>query len=286
MEQSNVVCFHNAYINADEKELDRLWKEVAPQRLIKFFPAKYADDGTNRFLKHLTTKKLCLSSPVVFNDPFDSVINFDYRTRADQISKELLVNLVGERIAQEIMGMNGAQEKIEKAIDSFHSTMGHIDKQTEQSIYTTCFSEKDNLYSLRMWGHYANSHTGVCAEYTFYDVNQSSPFGCIPIKYTDDYEYLINPKNKAEDVFNFLKLYTKAAEWQYEKEWRVSQKRENYDGLRFEVDFVQPCKIYLGCKADERLKKDIMQLCENQEIEVYQMKMRPGSFFLDVESVN
>ena len=130
-------------------------------------------------------------------------------------------------------------------------------------------------------GHYANSHKGVCAEYEFCDVNQSTPFTCIPVKYTDSYEFLIDPKNVAEDVFNFMKLYTKSAEWQYEKEWRVSQKRENFIGDGYNIKFALPKRIYLGCKASNRLEKGVIKKCAELGIELYQMTMRPGSFCLD-----
>lgn len=285
MEQSNVVHFHNAFINADEKELDRLWEEVAPQRLIKFFPAKYADDGTNHFLKHLTTKELWLSSPMLFNDPFDSVINFDYRSEVEQLVESRLVLYMGEGKTKEIMKTSFVSELLASMADQLERSVGRSHKQLEESMYTTCFSEKENLYSLRMWGHYANSHKGVCAEYEFCDVNQSTPFTCIPVKYTDSYEYLIDPQDVAEQVRDFLKLYTKSKEWQYEKEWRVSQIRENYKAEGYAINFVYPRKIYLGCKTDERLKNDILRLCENQEIELYQMKMQPGSFCIDIEKL-
>lgn len=286
MEQSKAAHFHNAYINGDDKELDRLWKEEAPSTLIKFYPAKYEVDGgrmgeRNYFLEHLRNRTLWLSSPSLFNDPFDSVINFDCRSQAERWCREVLTFFVGEQTSQEIMAMPGAMDALEKEKDEFQNEMGRIHRAFEESIYTTCFTEKENLNSLRMWGHYANSHAGVCAEYSFIDVNNASNFGCIPVRYTESYEYLIWTKSIGEQVFNFLKQYVKATEWQYEKEWRVSQIREDYRGNGYNIDFALPKKVYLGCKAEERLKDEVIQECEKQGIELYQMTMRPGSFCLD-----
>lgn len=282
MEQSNAVFFHNAYINADSTELDRLWSEVAPKTLIKFYPATYKKDGRNHFLEHLRTRSLWLSSPAMFNDPFDSVINFDCRSQVEQWSRAILNLFVDEETAQAIMAMEGAKEALENEKTRFQDEIDRIHRKFENSIYTTCFTEKNNLRSLRMWGHYANSHAGVCAEYSFFDVNNASNFGCIPIKYSDSYEYLITTQNLAENSFNFLKLYTKSSEWQYEREWRVSQQRENYDGNGYSIKFVLPKRVYIGCKADDRLKNDVILECKKHGIELYQMTMRPGSFCLDI----
>ena len=285
MEQSKAIYFHNAYINADEKELRRLWEEDAPQWLIKFYPAKYENDGTNYFLQHLEHKTLWLSSPVLFNDPFDSIINFDYRNQVGQWSKSILISLVGEKLAHEIMETEHAYKALEKMKDRFQCDMGAMHKLLEKSMYTACFAERDNLKSLRMWGHYANCHAGVCAEYAFCDVNQATAFGCIPIKYDDTYEYCIDAVSIEEQVCNFMKLYTKSKEWQYEKEWRVSQKREDYSGTGYNIAFVQPKRVYLGCNVAARLKNDVIHLCENQGIELYQMTMRPSSFCLDIAEI-
>ena len=91
MEQSKIVLFHNAYINGAKKELDRLWEKEAPTTVIKFYPARYEVDSEqkerNYFLEHLRDKSLWLSSPSLFNDPFDSIINFDYYNEAAKVSE-------------------------------------------------------------------------------------------------------------------------------------------------------------------------------------------------------
>ena len=88
-----------------------------------------------------------------------------------------------------------------------------------------------------------------------------------------------------DQVSNFMKLFTKAKEWQYEKEWRVSQKREDYSGAGYNIIFVQPKRVYLGCNISARLKNDVINLCNNRGIELYQMVMRPGSFCLDIREL-
>ena len=281
MEQSKAVFFHNAYINADTEELDRLWQEEAPKTFIKFYPAKYEPDGTNYFLEHLLNKTLWLSSPALFNDPFDSLINFDYRNLAEQTSKKIIASLVGNEAAQVIMATDNARTVVEGASNLLQRDIGDIHRYFEESIYTTCFADIDNLKSLRMWAYYANCHTGVCAEYAASDVKQATPFLAIPVKYTDTYEYIIDSKSVNDDVSNYLKFFTKSSEWEYEKEWRVSHKQEYFRGKGYSIEFVQPKKIYLGCRAGDRLKDDVIRAAHDQGIELFQMTKRPGSFCMD-----
>ena len=285
MEQSNAVFFHKAYINANQKELDRLWKDEAPKSFIKFYPAKYEPDGTNYFFEHLLNKTLWLSSPALFNDPFDSLINFDYRNFAEQTSKNIILPLVGEEEAQKIIATENVCSILEALTELLQNDMGDAHRYFEESIYTACFSDVDNLKSLRMWAYYANCHAGVCAEYSADDVKYATSFLAIPVKYTDTYEYIIDSRSVNEDVSNYLKLYTKSAEWEYEKEWRVSQKREDFREKGYNIEFVHPKRVYLGCKAGDKLKKDVIQECEKQGIELYQMTMRPGSFCLDAKRI-
>lgn len=283
MEQSKVIEFHNAYIKGNSKELDRLWKEEAPATLIKFYPGKYETDGRNYFLDNLNNRALWLSSPALFNDPFDSVINFNYEKECVAISTNLLQVLVGKETAEEILNSDMGKKTLDRIISEFENKFSDVHKKIEKSMYSTCFSEVENLMSLRMWSYYANNHSGVCVEYEFDKVNKVCEFGCIPIKYTNLYEYFINPNDISEGVCNFIKLYTKSSEWEYEKEWRVSCQIEKDKWPGFNIPFSFPQKIYFGCRAKEKLKNDVLALCENEKVEIYQMKLKPGSFFLDYD---
>ena len=137
-----------------------------------------------------------------------------------------------------------------------------------------------------MWSHYADNHSGVCVQYSFETVNNISSYGCIPIKYTNTYEYNLAPYNLEESVKNFLKLYSKSTEWLYEKEWRVMQQSEIAYGNGYSVQIGIPEKIYLGCRIKKQLKKDILEYCFDKDIDVYQMRIKEGTFLLYYEKIN
>ena len=75
-------------------------------------------------------------------------------------------------------------------------------------------------------------------------------------------------------------MYTKASEWEYEKEWRVSYCLDNSNGAGFEAACGLPKRVYLGCKAPEKLREDIFDLCTNNGVEVFQMKLKSESYKL------
>ena len=280
-----VLKIHEAYKKGDEKELDRLWKEDSPKTLIKFYPGKYETDGTNYFLDNLRNSKIWLSSPLLFNDPFDCVINYDYETEAIRQSQYILKCLVGESETRKILASEMAKRTLGDVEETLKKHMSELFEKTEKSMRVACFSEPSNLTSLIMWSHYADSHSGVCVEYDFETVKNVVPTACIPVKYTDSYEYSIAPQNSEEGIENFFKMYTKSTEWEYEKEWRVSIQMENALTRGHAIPIGEPKRIYLGCRIKERLKEDVMRFCRDNEIELYQMKLVPGSFCLGYERI-
>ena len=276
--------FHDAYITGNGQELDRLWREETPATLIKFYPAKYESNGVNYFLEHLENQTIWLSSPMMFNDPFDCVYNCDYEYEVTQIRAQVLDGFVGKEEALRMLDSEFWGEKLKSVAADFESNMHRIHKKYERNKYIACFSEKENLYSKIMWAHYANSHSGVCAEYDYTSVNAICEFGCIPIKYTDVFERSLYATTTEEGTAEFLKLiYNKATEWGYEKEWRVVKESYTDECLGFNVAFNLPKNIYLGCKISNKLKKDILEFCYGKDIGVFQMKIKAGSFFLDLE---
>ena len=269
MQDKIVRNFHDAYIKADHEGLKLLWKEETPKSLIKYYPAKYEQTDVNYFLDGISNNTLWLSSPSLFNDPFDGVINANYSAEA------LLSECIGKDIAKSLLSYSDLKELADNVAESLKEKNEGKHLYFENSLYMTCFTEKENLYSSRMWAHYANNHSGVCVEFDFASVSNISPFACIPVRYTDDYRYLLIPNNVSDDVTNFMRFFTKAKEWEYEKEWRVAQQGQLFM-KGYNVPISSPIAVYLGCRVSEKLKNDVMATCEN--IPVYQMRMKPGTF--------
>lgn len=276
MEESIAQKFHDAYINADEKGLEKLWEESTPNTLIKFYPAKYESDGVNYLIESLRNNTLWLSSPMFFNDPFDCVINVDYQLEAEQISKQILAKYFDEDIIACLLNSPNGKNAVANVAEYLKGENIGRHIYLEKSIYVSCFSESHNLDSLRMWAHYAGNHSGVCVEYDFSTVHNISRFGCIPIQYTNNYNYLLDTSNISEDVANYMKFFTKAKEWEHEREWRVAVKSEHLNMKGFNASIASPVAIYLGCKVSDKLKEDLIAICKDKNVAIYQMKLRQG----------
>lgn len=286
MENDKIKKFHNAYVNADEKELGRLWNEVAPGKVIKFFSATYLDNGENYSLDNIRNKKIWLSSPRYFNDPLDCVVNLDYYKIGEETSRDVLSNLFNASQVEIIMKSNLAKQIVFEEAEKLYSGLRAEHSKITNVIYAACFSEYENLESLTMWAHYANNHTGFCAEYDFESVNRSVELGCVPVFYTDEYSYKVTTDSVNESVENLLKLvFTKALEWQSEKEWRIVETNYNLNCKGYNINFPLPKRIYIGCRASDKLKTDLLKLCEENDIALFQMKLKPGTFTLMYDSL-
>lgn len=279
MDDIMIDAIHDAYIYTDTEKLDSIWNSLHDTNLIKFYQAQYSENGENYALDGIKNKTLWLSSPFNFNDPFDCILNFDYTNEVVSVCKGISERLYGVEFTEEFLRYPSIDKKLSELIEQMNGRVSNI--MPIPNIYVSCFSEIDNLHSLRMWAHYANNHTGFCAEYDFDTLNQSVPFGCIPVKYTKDFSREIHANSIEASTKNFLKMvFNKSDEWSYEKEWRLAQEIEGVSNDGVNIDFALPKKIYLGCKSCVTLKEELFYICKYNQIELYQMYIQPGTFSL------
>ena len=213
------------------------------------------------FYKYMTaaTAKVCLvnqnlrlSSPRLFNDPFDisTVLKLSFTT--DQISKELtkeLVKLIRSQSSPEV-----TQNEKMKALLEYSATL--LPEQREY-LATTLEQQKidhnyDDLPSFKelqetwealipktrilslteendnpvMWSSYASSYTGVVLQLECLDIYDSVLLLATPVIYSDDLptigslEYWIK-MTTGQEPFDYEKVFrklelTKATKWSYE----------------------------------------------------------------------
>ena len=274
-----------AYIQGNKEKIKDILSEDLPHSLIKFCGGAYDESGNNYGLKTLKEKAMWLSSPNEFNDPFDCAINADYERELQEVSLKVLENLFGKGVAKQLLEGKGAliQEKAKEIREALRDQ----DSSVANNVFVACFSEKENLTSLRMWAYYANYHKGFCLEYDFCEMNRAFREGVIPILYSDTYSK--NYECLFEEDCRKFRLgcaFTKATEWDFEKEWRILNCDEIRSGERgYQMSFIKPSKVYLGCKCDERLKDDLKEICSNLNIDLYQMRMKPETFYLASEKI-
>lgn len=287
--------YHRAYINNDLETVGKMLPEL-PQSVIKFFSGTYSGEN-NRHLDLLKRRQLWVTAPRFFNDPFDCAINIDYGYSSYQIFLKKLYAFLNKESADEVLE---SVKKDKAMFDGFLNYIAYDYKRYAQEVadqfFVSCFSELSNLKSLRMWGHYANSHRGFCLEYSTYEIYQYESseipkdrfIEFLPVCYSNNYILRESGEKTRSGVREFLLTYAfvKAREWDYEKEWRlimVSNKDKGKKGVT--IPFLAPVRVYLGCKIEERLKADILQICKHIGIDAYQAYMEPNSYNLSYKKV-
>lgn len=269
MKNKVISKLHTYYIKKDFKSIDKILKKSAPKTLIKFCCGKYTDSD-NDYLDTLRNDELWLSSPKSFNDPFDACYNIDYKKFA-RASYDYMVQREYGRNPQKIVNRAAQEELLEK----FESDMQNCISDLLERAYTTCFSEKENLLSSPMWGHYADCHRGFCVEYEFSSLRKYEIF---PVYYTKEYPILAGSIKNAREM-SLEWIYNKSTDWAYEKEWRIYATAfmpVNQLGLLIKVD--KPNAVYLGCMANDRLKNDIIKICKDKKIDLFKMEIIPNTF--------
>lgn len=150
-----------------------------------------------------------------------------------------------------------------------------------------CLSETND--NLTMWSHYSQNHEGFVIGF-----NSESPFFdqrknkmdlirlLTKVNYLDERPelQLYNIKKTSQELGEYIikySLLTKSVHWELEKEWRIILDLKNADTVKefdnkniflFKYPSSMLTSIYLGVKIDEVLKKKILQIVSNLNLNV------------------
>ncbi len=186
-----------------------------PPRLFKYMSLRHVDS----LLAH---RELHFQSPASFNDPFDcsprivipkTQAAIQLRLRQDRER----VRGGGNEADADAMLKQLAKLPPEKlkiaALENWH--------QLVWGYGITCFSEIPNHPLL--WGHYADSHRGVCIEFESSHLPRGPDHLLIKVFYREERSQFHFPRGNIFDrKIDVLRvLNTKGRHWEYEREWRV-----------------------------------------------------------------
>ncbi len=163
-------------------------------------------------------------------------------------------------------------------------------------LTVTCFSASGWNNQL-MWSHYANSYSGICVEYDFGKMNDFIGF-MYQVKYSsirptvslidlglssfqkDDNGNLITDEVDIKAIFSYLLSKNKC--WSYEEEWRIINTEEKPYTPRFvNAPFVK--SITLGLEVDDMCRQLLWDVCQELNIDCYQLVINSGDYTLDRE---
>lgn len=263
------------------------------------FIYKYRDWEDCNHRRILQKNELYVPSVSQLNDPFDCLIKFDYSIIEKEGLTEKVVDLFftefGNKITElgynrEFLIGNSDMNILSTLIELKKYFDGIFEHNRKKHLGVISFSQKwDNLL---LWSHYSNSHKGFCIGFDTRKLIDSDFFhnGC-NVFYPDEYP-LVNPmKDGIEQVVRVF--YNKSRDWEYESEYRMTklfgwdtdEERFNKQKIfHFDNSFIND--VILGLMINPQHKTEIIRICNEKKIPVYQSIEVPGEFKLSRERVN
>lgn len=174
------------------------------------------------------------------------------------------------------------------------SKIVHAPSFARRATKIKCFSEE--WTNLLMWSHYGNGHQGICLCYNI-DGTQIHRIGPVQVDYVTErpklstvemMEFVGHARLKHENAQffdtdrttkTFEKLFlTKAKDWTYEKEWRISHIDDDPPGYR-DTPGMKVVEILVGKNADAKLLTEL-QTRHGHHVKITQLKLDNDKFAL------
>ncbi len=210
-------------------------------------------------LSVLKNRAFWFAKPDSLNDPFDCKVPFDNRINLEDLRRFLaryrryrgISKKQAEKDIQHIIDASGPID------EEFAKVWSNVLKEANENLRISgvlCLSECNS--SILMWSHYADNHKGFCIEFVRSPQNDLGDHDKTrPVRYRSQYPVITPLNPKAYD----LKFYRKAADWKYEKEWRL---------LNIQGDITVPLSVEIsaiifGLNMAERHKSTIKRIIPN-----------------------
>jgi Protein of unknown function (DUF2971). len=236
--------------------------EEIPDTLYKYMP--WPVDGKNYTKEIFIKKKIHLSKPKDFNDPFEFKVNF---------LPSAEVNEYGVTPSQ----YEGFCQEASEEINGVH----------QENDWVTCMTKcPDNIL---MWSHYAAKHTGVCLELKMLtkeimkvDYDKLYPTYDIGVSLQNDWS-----KKELSDYAK-IRGARKSLLWSYEEEYRyVTMDTDNIvDGKKFILlkDFAEITGVICGCRMKDKTVLQVEDFLRKQgfDIPVKRAKEKKTAYGLDI----
>ena len=161
------------------------------------------------------------------------------------------------------------------------------DIKSQRDVGVLSLSEK-NL-DILMWGHYADSHKGICIGFAYHELSFAfRETSIVPeqVIYPEDNKYKWDPFED-DAITQADKIYlTKAKDWKYEKEWRVILPEHGRTLQKIDPNAL--VSVYLGCQIANNDKETIINWClqREQRPKVYEIAKDNSSYVLKEKEIS
>ncbi len=211
----------------------------------------------------LSNRTIAVVSPLKMNDPSDTLL-FDWEQARERVCREYDILPQYKEVANRMF----------KSEDIFRQSLSYYRIRS--------FSEKSEsgrfpYQNTLMWSHYADSHAGICIQYSLSPEMQAHKdrdgFKCLrKVNYTDAILNLLADK----EIDGEKALCCKHKDWEYENEVRLLTYLHHIEGDHYSIPVDEGSKIvavYFGLKCpDEDISQIKRILCYDPGIRFYKME--------------
>lgn len=248
--------------------------------------------GFEKHRRMLTHREIFLPSPDKFNDPFDCKIPIAYHLlETDLELRARYWPIMFNRLAPHL-NFNQRQDEIfrleRRAVYSdFRSSMNHDEWSFQRfNMNWGVFSMSSTPYNTQMWAHYSNNHKGLCLGFDpkilFVDPNKIGGGG--KVHYQKKFPIIMPDEDP--NIQSLLQIYTKAFEWQYEKEYRVDKIEGANSKFKYMPNALK--EIYFGylMPSSERNDAFLAARSINKKVKAFVVFPEAHSFNMNSEIYN
>lgn len=215
----------------------------------------------------LSEGRIYFSQPSGFNDPWDCHVHYAAPAKGSAEEARLWGWLLAkdrkfapQRTESQREALVARQMRDPARLKQFHVQFSmDMNAAINNKYRVFCLSEDPE--STLMWSHYADKHSGICIEF---DANVF-PFNmATPVKYVSVYPAWTVDAAGADE------LLTKAAQWAYEREWRLVAEERSApatwpDTIKVDNGFLSISNnavksITIGCLASTARRAEISTL--------------------------
>lgn len=255
---------------------------------------KYMSYNTNT-ISSLVNGEFWCAKPQTFNDPLDCGLQLLTEMTTEAFIKVLEEYLkivkdqkdrVKERAFQAVIreakrGEIPPTEILNKLAELERDDLA---KKIQQIGILSLSEVNDNIL---MWSHYAQQHRGLCVELPRVAENMLAKNECtLPVRYSvkkpiiSVNEQVLGDESLKKEIKRSL-VYTKSADWAYEREWRFVAEQGN---RTIKLD-TKVASIIFGFKMPVQHRRTIINILKGSKVKFKEAVLKHDEFGIDIIDV-
>lgn len=265
---------------------------------------KYMTSDTAK--KVIDSLQVRWSSPLLFNDPFDTQFSLRFDFKDIEFEKALkaeiikivygveepqgddthlffsvlkILRSIRDRIPKEEYESE-TEKDIQKGIENGAKFLA--EESSKWKLYledNRVFCVAEEYDNLLMWSHYGDMHKGVVIRFKCIPELDTALCAAIPVIYQKGMPVIASLEDwvkhlTGQKFLDFKPIYnryisTKSQHWSYEREWRLVIPKKSNDNSLFEDQGIWPEEIdsvYLGCRISDTDQKEILEILKSSKL--------------------